>query len=248
MGTTNQKRPELNEEIFKLYCSGMTIRRMAKVLGCSTQTVLDKIIFLSDKARKYHEEYLAYGLIQTNEVSFDEMESFEHTKLKPLSIAIAVCVESGRVIDLQVATMNAKGHIASRSQQLYGWRKDTRADACEEVICSIKKCCPPNVKVVSDGKLHYLTLLKTYLPNCNHVPIKARLVKKAPKEDKKAIQILNHRCALLRADISRLGRKTWATTKNKSMLQRHLDLLICYINNYKFSDVINEISPVKMVA
>jgi|GEM_PF-4824482 len=47
--TLNQKKPYLNEEIFKLYSSGMTLRRLAKVLKCHQQTVANKLIFLGSK-------------------------------------------------------------------------------------------------------------------------------------------------------------------------------------------------------
>jgi hypothetical protein len=41
---------------------------------------------------------------------------------------------------------------------------------------------------------------------------------------------INHTCAILRANINRLIRKTWCTTKKKDNLQRHLDLFIAYFN------------------
>ena len=43
---------------------------------------------------------------------------------------------------------------------------------------------------------------------------------------------LNHTCANLRHHLSRLIRKTWATTKNWRFLQMQLDLFIAYQNKY----------------
>jgi len=44
---------------------------------------------------------------------------------------------------------------------------------------------------------------------------------------------LNHTCAKLRHHLSRLKRKTWATTKKMEFLQMHLDLFIAYQNGYE---------------
>jgi hypothetical protein len=44
---------------------------------------------------------------------------------------------------------------------------------------------------------------------------------------------LNHTCARLRHDMSRMARKTWVTTKIIEGLQEHLDLFIAYYNGYQ---------------
>jgi hypothetical protein len=63
----------------------------------------------------------------------DEMETFEKTKLKPLSIALAV-TEGGRLVETQVAEMRCKGHLAEISFIKYGDREDTRKEACRKVL------------------------------------------------------------------------------------------------------------------
>jgi hypothetical protein len=40
----------------------------------------------------------------------------------------------------------------------------------------------------------------------------------------------NHICAMLRANINRLIRKTWCTTKDPEMLQKHLDIYMDFHN------------------
>ena len=46
---------------------------------------------------------------------------------------------------------------------------------------------------------------------------------------------LNHVCAKLRHHLSRLKRKTWATTKSMERLQMHCDLFIAYQNKYTWN-------------
>ena len=41
---------------------------------------------------------------------------------------------------------------------------------------------------------------------------------------------LNHTCAMLRANINRLFRKTWCTTKKKEGLERHLAVYMDFHN------------------
>jgi hypothetical protein len=41
---------------------------------------------------------------------------------------------------------------------------------------------------------------------------------------------LNHTCAMLRANINRLFRKTWCTTKKMEMLEHHLAIYALYHN------------------
>ena len=42
-------------------------------------------------------------------------------------------------------------------------------------------------------------------------------------------------CAKLRADLSRLARKTWSASKKAACLQDHLDLYVAFNNGYAFA-------------
>ena len=42
--------------------------------------------------------------------------------------------------------------------------------------------------------------------------------------------LINHTCATLRANINRLIRKTWCTTKDPQRLKDHLDVFIYFYN------------------
>ncbi|HXH76731.1 MAG TPA: hypothetical protein VNJ08_17305, partial [Bacteriovoracaceae bacterium] len=42
--------------------------------------------------------------------------------------------------------------------------------------------------------------------------------------------MVNHTCALLRANVNRLIRKTWCTTKDPARLKDHLDVFVYYYN------------------
>jgi hypothetical protein len=67
------------------------------------------------------------------EVQMDEMETYEHTRLKPLSISLAVT--PGRFIfAVAVAPIPAKGPLATVSRAKYGQRRDGSREAFERVM------------------------------------------------------------------------------------------------------------------
>ena len=98
--------------------SGNTQRRAAKLLGCSKNTVAQKIIWLGrfkNNPKKFSGEHW----------QFDEMETIEHTKLKPLTIPICVN-ENYEILGIHVGKIKAKGHLSLISQKKYGFREDER--------------------------------------------------------------------------------------------------------------------------
>jgi hypothetical protein len=97
------------DKIFKLASSGVTMRRIAIIIDCSRLTVERKLKLIASKSKVAHQQYLLKNINKTNSVLFDEMEIYEHTKCKPLSIALAVDNHTGNIIDAQVAYMNL-GH------------------------------------------------------------------------------------------------------------------------------------------
>ncbi|MFM8269986.1 MAG: hypothetical protein ACKN9V_07335 [Pseudomonadota bacterium] len=235
-----QKKPYLNQEVFKWYASGTTLRRMAIVMGVSRVTINRKFLFMAELARKEHSRRIHAGELKTSLAHFDEMETFEHTKLKPLSIALAVRARTGEVIGAQIAEMNCKGHLAAISQMKYGWRKDNRNVAREDVLRSLNQCSRERLVVVTDKKTDYPKILKKCVPHAEIRQVKRveRLstkvsVNRSNKYD--ALFTLNYTCAKIRHDLSRMARKVWVTTKKAERLQAHLNLYIAFNNGYKLA-------------
>lgn len=228
--TYQQKKPALNKQIYNLYVSGMNQRRIARVLGIDRKTVTRKFLFMARRARTIHEEKIKSGKLKTSFVQFDEMETFEHTRLKPLSIAIAVRPKTGEIIDLQVASMKCHGKLSSVARRLYGHREDTREAAREDVLKAVSNCSKEKITIASDGLKTYKNEVSLWVPNATLVQ-----KKRNPNETYDRLFSLNLLCAKLRNDLSRMGRKTWVTTKAQWALQAHLDLYIAWNNGYKLS-------------
>lgn len=71
------------------------------------------------------------------ELQFDESETIEHTKCKPLNIAI-VTNERHQVLSMKVAVMPAKGKLAVISRKKYGHRANERSEKIMEAFAEVK--------------------------------------------------------------------------------------------------------------
>jgi len=99
------------------YRSSTSERRIAIKLGCARKTVARKIIFLADQAREKSAHWFA-ARAPFEHVQFDELISFEHTRLKPLSVAVMSAVGDRCILGFGVAQIPASGLIARRSRRI----------------------------------------------------------------------------------------------------------------------------------
>lgn len=220
--------------ILKLYASGMTQRRMAKVLRLNRKTVVRKFLFLALLAKQAHQHWLS---TQKNArlVHFDEMETFEHTKLKPVTVAIAVHAGSGALLAARVETMAYKGRLAHVAFRKYGPRVDRSGLAIQTVLEAVKTVAHPDLVLVTDDSPKYPRRVRRTLPTVTH-----RAVRRVPpvlaqrrRNVDDPLFALNVTAAKLRSDLSRLSRKTWVTTKKLDRLQAHLDFYVAWHNGYR---------------
>ena len=211
------------------------MRRAARILRVNRITVVRKFRFLADQCRAAHLEFLTqFENAKIEEIVFDEMESFEHTKFKPLSIALAVTPQR-KILFTQVAQMPAKGLLAARSRKKYGYRKDDRPNAMLTMFAELKKIAKPDVLFRSDQNRSYPFYVRKSFPGARHETTKGgRSAIVGQGELKKLgwdpIFSLNHTAAMLRANMNRLFRKTWCTTKTIRGLTDHLALYTHYHN------------------
>jgi IS1 family transposase len=237
--TAGQHRPEVNRPILDMICSGMSMRRVARVLCVAKTTVEARVRWLADQSRKAHDRFLAAPPEKTSYVQIDELETYEHSSLKPLSIALAVRAKTGQIIDARVASMNCHGVMASISRKFYGKRADTRKEAFAQVLGSVGKVAKPKVTIATDARCVYRPLIKEVIPGAVHKAHvqpkkKGRLAAKTSILKRwDPLYRLNQTAAKLRADISRLARKTWSASKRAARLQDHLAIYIAFNNGYE---------------
>ncbi len=237
LDTKHQHKPELNKLIFKFYASNLSQNRLAKDLEVDRKTIVRKIRWLAAKARRIHEETLATRKIEI--AQFDEMETFEHTRMKPVSVAVAVesywddkkqVYRTGKIIEAIAAPMHYKSRNAKKAWEKYGDREDLSEGARNDVVEAIKiAAAKPNVRILMDGKRSYGNLFSKILPDAK-VSVIERKNNSGSEYDR--MFSLNHTCARIRHDMSRMARQSWVTTKNVQGLQDHLDLFVAYFNGY----------------
>jgi len=221
--TYREKKPRLNAPIFKILNSGVSQRRCAEILGISRITVARKVVRMGRQARGALRA-MAKSLPSGRTFVFDEMETAEHTKMKPLSIALAVEEGSRRIIAVEVASMPAKGLLAAKSRRKYGYRPDHRHIALRAVCREIKRANKLVETVKSDECPRYPSIVKACLPGVKHETFRGRRGCVVGQGELKAIGrdplfSLNHTAAMNRDNLKTLARRTWCTTKRPDRLQ-----------------------------
>jgi transposase-like protein len=230
-----QKKRRVNSPLKKLLSSGVSMRRCARVLNINRLTVERKFIYLAKKARLSQAEFLKSLKGTVTHLQFDDLITIEHTKLKPLTVAIAVDAKSRFILGARVGRIGAFGHLAELSRRKYGKRKNEHMRTLFDLFVDVAPTVAKNALVRSDEHQNYPGIVERFLPTAKHETFKGeRGAVTGQGELKKVFRdplfAINHTCAMLRANVNRLIRKTWCTSKHKHKLQLHLDLFIDFYN------------------
>lgn len=207
---------------------GVSQREAARILKLNKKTVVRKFRLAGLKAlEELPKQNARYGL--ATEVQFDDLETFEHTKLKPLSVTLMVESKSRRVLGFKVSSMPAKGLLARESRKKYGFRHDGRSRAREKLFREVKPFIHPQARIRSDSNPHYPYSVKKHFPQAKHETVlggRGAIVGQGELKKLKFDPLfsLNHTCAMLRDRIKRLSRKTWCTTKRADQLALNIAL------------------------
>ena len=230
-----QKKRFLNHRVARLLVAGVSQREGAKILKTGRKTIVRKFILMGLRAK---EKFLLENrgrTLKSAKIQFDDMETFEHTKCKPLSITIAVEEKTRRILDFQVSQMPAKGLLSHIARKKYGYRPDHRKRGREMLLKNLKYLVDDRSVIKSDENPHYVNDVKRFFPQAEHQVFKGRRAAVTGQgEIKKGgfdpIFDLNHTCATLRARMNRLFRRTWCTTKKLERLDLHIALTALFHN------------------
>ncbi len=229
-----QKKRHKNYPVLKLLGHGCSQREAAKFLRLNRKTVVQKFLLMASrcelklqKSQQYHAPAL--------EVEFDDLETFEHTKCKPLSVTLMVEHKTRRILGFEVARMPAKGHLAKISRKKYGPRIDERPLKRAELFEKVREQIYPHALIRSDSNPHYTNDVKLFFPKAKYQTILGKRGAMTGQGELKKIGFdpifsLNHTCAMMRANVNRLFRRTWCTTKCPDRLKAHL-MIYAWIHN-----------------
>jgi transposase-like protein len=218
-----EKKPQVNQPLFRMLATGVSQRAAAAYLGIHPITVARKLR-RQGRAARAHLRALAKARPAAGAVVFDEMETFEHTKMKPLSIALAVEEKTRRILAVEVASMPAKGLLADRSRRKYGYRPDHRPIALGAMCREVKRAHPGVLIVKSDESPRYPGVVAKHFGGAFHETHKGRRACVVGQGELKAIGrdplfSLNHTAAMVRDNLKTMSRRTWCTCKRPDRLQ-----------------------------
>jgi hypothetical protein len=211
----------------------MSQRRIAKDFHLNRKTVVRKFLFLE----LICEFRFKTGNLQKERakiIEFDDLETFEHTKCKPISVTIAVEYKTRRILSFEVSSMPAKGMLVEKAKK-YGPRFEGRRTARRKLLAGLKDLVTEDVLLKSDSNPHYPPDVAELFPNSRHVTYLGKRGSLGGQGELKKVVFdplfsLNHTCAMFRANVNRLFRRTWCTTKNIDRLRAHLMIYACYHN------------------
>ena len=230
-----QRRRELHTPLLRFFASGQTQRRLSYNLSVNRKTIVRKFRLLG-KMALLHLQSSQLELPKSYAVQFDDMESVEHTKCKPVSITVVVESGTRRILGFATARMPAKGRLAKVSRIKYGPRQDERGARRQELFNSLKALIAENAQFESDQNPHYTPALKKAFPRSTHIRYRSRRACVIGQGELKKggydpLFWLNHTCAQIRADVSRLFRRSWNLSKKRSELHLHVAIQAVFHNH-----------------
>jgi hypothetical protein len=232
------KKRRIHAPLKRFLSSGISMRRCALLLGVHRTTIERKLLYLARKAELSQEKFLASIKGSVLHLQIDDLITIEHTKLKPLSVSLAVDVSTRKILGCEVSRIGAFGHLAELSRRKYGKRKNDLAKNLDHLFKTIRGSIHPLATIRSDEHSFYPPLIKKHFPKAQHETFLSERSSIVGQGELKRVKWdplfgINHTCAMLRANVNRLIRKTWCTTKKPEMLKRHLGIFIDYFNqNY----------------
>ena len=233
-----QKKRHLNFSLMMLLSSAVSMRRSALILNLSRKTVARKLIYLAKQARqKLEKERTSFAHIEA--IQFDELQTIEHTTCKPLAVGVIVSEKTRKILGFDVAKMPATGHLAAISRKKYGKRPDQRYQSMKALFANLSVYLPSNIAIISDQCSFYNSIVSEHFPKARYLQVKGKKGSiYAQGELKKTaydpLFYINHSLAMLRANINRLIRKSWCTTKKIPRLLDHLAIYV-WIHNSRLT-------------
>ena len=168
-------------------------------------------------------------------MQFDDLITLEHTKCKPLAISLAVEASTRRLLGFEVSSIPASGPLAEISRKKYGLRPNERPQGLQKLFDKVRKVMGESPSFSSDEDPLYPSLVQRNFPDAVHHRYRGGRGCVTGQGELKKLRFdplfaLNHTCAMLRANINRLFRRTWCTTKKKDRLEQHLAVYMDFHN------------------
>jgi hypothetical protein len=235
-----QQKPRINAPILGCFASKVTHRQTARILRVDRKTVQRRLRVFGPALRRWHAVFLARARQRgglEGSFSFDELETYEHDRrLMPVTVPVLIHRKSRFIVHLETADLPARGglsaHDLARKQVRevrYGKRLNGSARAVEDCLLALKAVHAPRVplEIVTDRKQSYPPLVR------RHFARRSAFVRESSSTTRNTLNPLfpiNHTLAMLRDQVSRLVRRSWAASKRQAELRHHLWIFTAWRN------------------
>ena len=223
-----------SEFIFRFLCKGMSQRGLADASRFSRNKISSFVVALGKLCEQQLKDYrLARKKVEI--LHIDELETFELSKMLPVTVPIAVEAKSRIILSVNAGSIACKGRLAKKSVAKYGKRKCERARVLDESFKELQDCTLESAHFITDKSTHYSNRIKKNHPNCTHTQVKGRKGCITGQGELKEggwdpLFSLNHTYAMFRDNIKRLSRRTWCTSKSIRHLKYFLAMYAWYHN------------------
>lgn len=223
-GTINyrKRKQHLRDEITRKYCERMSLRGIARTSNASYPTIVKYFRENSELARQANKKRIATKDLVTSYVEFDQLETYEHTRKKPVGIQISIRHKTGEIISAKAGYIPVRALSVSKSYSTEWNRQAQNSTHILKMLNETKKALNRKGSLVSCDKDRKQGKVVKELYTDPFITIQPN-----SKEHKKIDRVFRR----MRQDISRLSRRTLSTTKDIRQLQNHLDLYTDYNNN-----------------
>ena len=224
----------LKERIRLSLATNGTIRGTARSLKVDKSTVSRYLVLLARQVRLRRQRN-GHQLALAQRVQFDELITFEHTRMKPVSVMLITDTDRWRMLGCIVSRIPASGYLAEKSRKKYGYRADQSIVRRAVLMRRVAPRIDPQARIDTDSHSAYPPLIKRFLPDAKHVRHKSMKAAVVGQGELKTggwdpLFCVNHQLAMLRANISRLFRRSWNTTKRITRLADHLTIYMDHYN------------------
>ena len=221
-GTPNyrKRKQHLRDQITRRYCEKQSLRGLSRTMNASYPTIVKYFRENAELARQANKKRLGKGLV-TSYVQFDQLETYEHTKRKPVGIQISIRWKTGEIVSAKVGYISIRALSVSKEYSENWNVKARKSYHTLSMILDTKKALNKNASTITcDKEKSQLNLLQDF---CHEDFI---TIAPSSAENKRIDRVFRR----IRNDVSRLNRKTICTTKDINQLQNHLDLYTEYHN------------------
>lgn len=233
-----QKKRRVNFLLLKLFCAKVTQKRAARIAGVNKTTVARKFDYWARKAKLKNESFRErLTKSKVHHMQFDDLITKEITKLKPLSVTVAVDAERRFILAANVAQIAAFGHLAEASVKKYGKRKSEHIMVLDKTFRALTNVVHKRALIESDEHRNYEPIIRSYFPRAQYKQYKSEKACIAGQGELKKVKHdpifkIDHTLAMMRDGVSTLVRRTWCVTQDPKRLQGHLEIFIYYYNKY----------------